>query len=160
MCNKFHRKHFFVSDSSESLPKTLGPDLRSLPPRSKSITGRLSHLNAREAYGNELPVYKIQRHNTHLTLASIITFFVLVPLLGAVVYQRKADMNNLNKIKQDIAHHLQQITDVRDYTKSELGKILPHGDIDAETQVLFLEEERLQMQQGIQLQSQRMLREK
>ena len=171
MCQAVQRKRFFATDlPRKNLPTTLEPDFKVLPPRSKSFGGRLSPLRPQRDiaddamewgnYGNAVPMRQSRRCNPHLTLASVVTCLVLAPLLVAILYQRKSDLGAMNQIKHDIANHLQQIKEFSDLTKAGLGKLSLYGDMDTDKQVLFLEDNRLKMQQSIQLLSRRMLLEK
>ena len=111
-------------------------------------------------YGAAYAKRGTRRCNPGLTVATVISCLILAPLLGAVIYQRQSDLSAMDQIKREIAHHLHQIKELKDFTQVGLGRISMYGDLDTERQVIFLEQARQKMQQNIQLISQRMLREK
>ena len=190
MCTTMQRKRFFSSssDSEMSLPTTqpylTSSDDRLKPQRSHSLgDGLFSLRSSRRAsrrhsqpttwqetslLNDDYLVYhrdKDRSRHTHgLTLASVIGCLVLA-MLGAVLFQREANLDIMLEVKHEIINHLHQLQELRGISayagQGGFGTASAmFGELDADKQLYLLEQRRLQTRQNIQLLSKRLLKEK
>lgn len=167
MCKTVQRKRFFSTERNDSLPTKWEPEVRVVPGRSKSISDCMSQSTNRRlefeipdlgSYHGET-TRQLHIHQG-LSVASIISCLILAPLLGAVLYERRHDLSAMNQLKQEIAHNLHRLEELRDFKQAEIMRIPLYGDLDTKEQNIFLEGNRVETHQSIQLLSQRLLREK
>jgi len=179
MCQAVQRKRFFSSGSKyDGLPTTVDPAAaaREAPQRSQSADaatpfGRCDSLPTFDERITDGPyrsrlLSKCNRNNNKnskrcnpgLTLASL-AGCLLLAVVGALIYQGGTYVRTLEQIKNEIGHHLGQINDLKVYAQM-VGKISSYDIEDKDKHLYYLEHYRLNMHQGIQLMSQRMLQEK
>ena len=183
MCRAVQRHPFIRTNSSDPLlPTTFdsfdGPGRMSNRRINANATGgRFSAVFGMSSLGRSRSASSVEQRQVHAlskqkagscsysshsfrTIMTSWALYLLLLALGALMYQQShMFLNQLRQIRSEISTQLLQIRELTSYADNS-GKTSASRDKDRDNYLFYLEHYRLNMHQGIQLISQRMLIEK
>ena len=168
---RVQRKRFFNNESSDQLPISVEPIRRMPVGRSRSFHSSSDfesdyrrHHQAIDIQRYGLPTYQVgayKQRRRRLTLLVTVAVFLMIGAIGACFYERVNELHaqeindQLEKVRKLEQRVKAQQTEINDF-KNKLEKY----DGAGLSKLFHLEHYRLQMHQGIQLLSKRLVEEK